>query len=394
VSSTRLAFVDALRKWVGRTLPSRWTLRHGRFFVWRRVVANRLTGVALRGAVAEFEQVEIGSLEQLHPSARVHEIFPAASEPFPLPRVHSTRRWLLQRVRPEVSVPPMRVLELAGGVAFGSEGSVGPDERTLVIDMPTIFPMTRETVANLSDDARRRGRKEIPGLSLSLLQHAATNYSHWLVQGVPRLELARRVVDLSTIDHVLVNEGAPPVVHLALERLGVQPDVVMSVPKSTPMLVCERLLVPTPVTDRSGIPAWSQAFLHDLFPRGITDVGRAKHLLVVRGRDDRRQIMNLDAVLEELESRGFVPTEMEGLSPDEQATLFGAAEVIVAEHGAALANVVFARPGTHVIELIGANTVNWVFASRSWSCGMEHDVLVGIEPTAPPSLWPATAMWR
>lgn len=387
MSRTRIALLDSLRKWVGRTLPSRWTERHGWFFVWRRVLADRLLRLAQRGHAAHFELVEIDALESLHPSTRVHEIFPATSEPFPLPRLHSRRRWLLHRVQPEITVPAMRVIELEDGVIFGSEGTVGPDERTLVIDVPTVFPMSRANIENLSDEARARGRSTVPGLSLSLLQHSAWNYSHWLLQGVPRLELARRVVDLSTVDHVLVNEGMLPVVELALERVGVHPDAVMPVPKSTPMLVCERLLVPTPITDRSGLPDWSRAFVRDLFPRDAPRIPDSTRLLVLRGPGDRRRLLNREAVIDALEVRGFFTTEMEGWSPDEQAALFGAADVIVAEHGAALANVVFSRPGTRVIELLGVNTVNWVFASRSWSCGVEHEVLVGTEPTAPPSLW-------
>jgi capsular polysaccharide biosynthesis protein len=387
VSRTRLALLDSLRKWVGRTLPPRWTERHGWFFVWRRVVAHQLLRLAQRGHAAEFELVEIDDLEARQPSARVHEIFPATSEPFPLPRLHSRRRWLLHRVQPEVAVPAMRVIELEHGVVFGSDGTVGPDERTLVIDVPTVFPMSRANIANLSNEARARGGSAVPGVSVSLLQHSAANYSHWLLQGIPRLDLVRRVVDLSAVDHVLVNEGVLPVVHLALERLGVRPDAVMPVPKSTPMLVCERLLVATPITDRSGLPDWSQAFVRSLFPRDAPRVPDSIRLLVLRGPSDRRRLLNRDAVIDALEGRGFFTTEMEKWSPDEQAALFGAADVVVAEHGAALANVVYCRPGTRVIELLGVNTVNWVFAARSWSCGVEHEVLAGTEPTAPPSLW-------
>ena len=87
MSRTRLALLDSLRKWVGRTLPSRLTARHGWFFVWRRVLADRLLRLAQRGRAANFELVEIDALESLHPSSRVREIFPPTSEPFPLPQL-------------------------------------------------------------------------------------------------------------------------------------------------------------------------------------------------------------------------------------------------------------------------------------------------------------------
>ena len=77
---------------------------------------------------------------------------------------------------------------------------------------------------------------------------------------------------------------------------------------------------------------------------------------------------------------------MDGRSIGEQAAMFASAAVIVATHGAALANLVFSRPGTTVIELMGTNTASPVFAFLAWRRGLDYHMIMGTEP-APPALW-------
>jgi capsular polysaccharide biosynthesis protein len=55
-----------------------------------------------------------------------------------------------------------------------------------------------------------------------------------------------------------------------------------------------------------------------------------------------------------LESRGFVLIDPGTMTVTEQIRAFANAEVIVATHGAALANLTFASPGATVIELFPA----------------------------------------
>jgi capsular polysaccharide biosynthesis protein len=51
-----------------------------------------------------------------------------------------------------------------------------------------------------------------------------------------------------------------------------------------------------------------------------------------------------------LERHGFVPVELETLTLAQQVDLFAKADVVLAEHGAGLANIAFMRPGAQVIE--------------------------------------------
>ena len=75
-------------------------------------------------------------------------------------------------------------------------------------------------------------------------------------------------------------------------------------------------------------------------------------LLVCRGIRNSRNIKNRKALVEALSQFGFAAIQPEKLKFDEQAMLFSSADVIVTEFGAAMANAVFCRPGTRVVEII------------------------------------------
>ena len=78
--------------------------------------------------------------------------------------------------------------------------------------------------------------------------------------------------------------------------------------------------------------------------------------LIWMGREEgtearARGISGHEPLLEELKGRGFELIAFETLSPIEQIAAMNRADVVIAPHGAGLANMVFARPDTHVIEI-------------------------------------------
>jgi capsular polysaccharide biosynthesis protein len=84
-----------------------------------------------------------------------------------------------------------------------------------------------------------------------------------------------------------------------------------------------------------------------------------------------------------LEARGFATVRLEERSWAEQIALFQAARVVVAPHGASLANLVFCAPGTRVVELFARDYVNpcyWRVAALS---GLDYRPVVAAGPGVP-----------
>ena len=77
------------------------------------------------------------------------------------------------------------------------------------------------------------------------------------------------------------------------------------------------------------------------------------------------------------ESRGFKRFEAHPTNHAEQVSVFCNADVIVAVHGAGLANLIFARPGTTVIEIFPENFVKSTFLWLAMRLGLKYRSLIG-----------------
>ena len=74
-----------------------------------------------------------------------------------------------------------------------------------------------------------------------------------------------------------------------------------------------------------------------------------------------------------LERYGFEATTMADQSIREQAVRFASAEVIVAPHGGALANLVFAPERSALIELLPANYLSTYYFMLAASRGIAYE---------------------
>jgi hypothetical protein len=211
----------------------------------------------------------------------------------------------------------------------------------------------------------------IEGLStaISLIGSASANYVHWLTETLPKLALIDEVDDL--ISHPLIIDAdlhpnivesiryvnihnrkliplkrgqvckvdklisISPVAYVPfdyrrgvnLEKLGIKPDWAMFVPRGLHML------------------------RHRLLPRLAAGDTNFRRRLFLRRNSQFRQMHNASEVESLLQEMGFQLVEPETLSFSDQVKLFSSAEIIVAQAGAALGNMVFAPKDSHFVIL-------------------------------------------
>ena len=77
-----------------------------------------------------------------------------------------------------------------------------------------------------------------------------------------------------------------------------------------------------------------------------------KRLYVGREGVKYRRVINEPAVLSRLEAAGFESVSGHAIDFRTEVETFANADVIIGVHGAGLANLIFARPGTKVIEIL------------------------------------------
>jgi capsular polysaccharide biosynthesis protein len=100
-------------------------------------------------------------------------------------------------------------------------------------------------------------------------------------------------------------------------------------------------------------PRWVINFLRSQFANALVQCSSyPKRLFITRKGASYRRILNEEVLDPILQDAGFVSLQLETLSFEEQIRYFSSAEVILAPHGAGLANLVFAAAGTRVIEIL------------------------------------------
>lgn len=190
---------------------------------------------------------------------------------------------------------------------------------------------------------------------------APGNYYHWLIDLLPRVALLQ--LASQQFDRLLLNGSGAGYERASLDALKI-PGHKMQYVNSRERFQIEEAIIPSMDHFAKAIAPWKVELLRRLRQSAneVSAVGRDSveptflaapplRLYISRRRSAVRRIIN-EADLEQiLRAANFQIVELEQKPWSEQIGLFSAAEVILAPHGAALANMVFAEPGTLVAEI-------------------------------------------
>lgn len=196
-------------------------------------------------------------------------------------------------------------------------------------------------------------------------------YYHWLLEDLPAaLATAQRVED----PRLLVSPRAPDVVRRGMAR-AFRPGVARRAVSPS----AGRIRVPQAAF--ASMPEWSGFvrteaidLLRDSFDPRPAAHGRA--IYVSRRRAHNRPLANESELEHALERRGVAIVAAEGLDLDEQIELFASAELVIAPHGAGLANLVWRTEPTTVVEIFPSTSFNDCYARLCAQLGFAYSYLV------------------
>ena len=183
------------------------------------------------------------------------------------------------------------------------------------------------------------------------------NYGHWLIESLPRVDLAGRLVH-SAIGKFIVTLVSPQMARVyrqTMAAFGIGEDQLIFT--DTAPVSCELLIYPLPLTQQPWVKApivlpilrRMAARLRELHPE--TSVPRPEKLFVVRPPGVRRQLLNQPEIQRRLEARGYTTVMPAAFSCAEQAFFFSRAGHVVGTIGAELANLVFCEDGLRLLAL-------------------------------------------
>ena len=179
------------------------------------------------------------------------------------------------------------------------------------------------------------------------------NYSHWLMDYLPRLEFYRGEIPL------LVNHPMAPFQVESLEMLGIPADMVLGLDYPNAYRISNLVYPSTqssvatpPLALRREAVDW----LRKAFAPFFVSKEQHKKIFISRagGAEKRdRRLINHEEIENVAKDQGFEIVACENLPFSEQVRLFSQASVIAGPHGAGFTNMVFAPDDARIIEFMG-----------------------------------------
>ena len=185
----------------------------------------------------------------------------------------------------------------------------------------------------------------------------SSNFHHWLLDCVPKFGLLEKAgFNFSNIDYFILPPPTSPWHLEVLRYLQIPLDRVVS-SSSKVHIRADNLIVPSfsepsRQPERFNYTTEGLEFVRKLIltnsPKSKSYYGK---IIVSRERTVCRRLMDGESIHAHLEDKGFTKVILEDYSLAEQAMIFYSANTIIMPTGGGLANLVFCRPDTTVIEL-------------------------------------------
>ena len=210
-----------------------------------------------------------------------------------------------------------------------------------------------------------RLKKKFFGRILNLAQGASghTNYSHWLLDMLPKLKLYNEIFSFNELNYIYLNK-LNNFQKLSLNLLNL-PNVNLIDSNTYRHLVCEELIAVQHPTYFKGfildqaqfVPEWIVKWLREMYLDKSTEFITKNKIFIDRSASvfNHCQIINQQETINFLKEEGFEILKLENLSFSDQIHVFKKAKIIVSAHGAGLANLCFSEENSRVIEVRPSN---------------------------------------
>ena len=206
-----------------------------------------------------------------------------------------------------------------------------------------------------------RIKKKFKGRVLNLAQGASghNNFSHWLLDMLPKLKLYNEVFKYNDLDYLYLNK-LNSFQKKSLELLGLQNLKIID-SNYYRHIECDELIATQHPSYFNGfildkakyVPYWIVKWLRDSFLEKSKKIEVKKNIFIDRSLSNFKhsQIINLEETKNLLKEQNFDIVKLENLSFDEQIFVFNNAEIVIGAHGAGLTNLCFSKEKTKVIEI-------------------------------------------
>ena len=224
------------------------------------------------------------------------------------------------------------------------------------------------------------------GTLLALIQDASeNNYTHWLIDILPRLKIFEKNNSIEKIDHFLLPELKYNFQYETLKILNIPLNKILS-DKKNRHIQSETLIVTDHPWYKKGnvhdevinMPEWIILWLREKFLKDAEYKNLSKKIYIDRSDSifSHCKIINSEDVWKFLQKRGFTKIKLTEINFKNQVGLFNHANIIIGAHGAGLSNMIFSKSETKVIEIKPEYHVNDFFPRLSKINNLNYNKIV------------------
>jgi len=269
---------------------------------------------------------------------------------------------------------PTFVINIPNGRVHGKRADIITPDDKLLSDFSLEFYERAHDNPILYRFALRRVKKYAGKLAV-ISSCNSTNYYHWMLDILPRIELLRLG---NYIPDKYVIDSSRNFQKESLKILKISENEIIA--NSNKLHIkADRLLVPSLPSNAANTSGWVCDFLRKTF----LEEERAKNgknyerIYISRAQAAFRRLLNEEEIDPLLEKHGFKKIILENLNLTDQISLFSSAKIIVAPHGAGLTNIVFSNPNTKLLELFPQTYINHCFWTLSNQVGLDYHYMIG-----------------
>jgi capsular polysaccharide biosynthesis protein len=235
----------------------------------------------------------------------------------------------------------------------------------------TNYLQSPDSIAAAQIRAERLVRPAFDGIVATCCDHWDANYYHWIAHTVPTVHAILQRHPNGGI--ALLTPRLAPWQNESLDLIGA--GAIARIPTD---LDAQYFLPVAEYYDfvaghgDYALSGMSQAAYQGMSERAASAGPQHRRIYIDRSASPNRRAPNEAALVERLRERGFHAARMETLRPAEQVALFRDAGLVVALHGAGLANIGFCRPGAVVYEIVPSHYRNPCFLRMAMQGGLRY----------------------
>jgi hypothetical protein len=251
------------------------------------------------------------------------------------------------------SVGRVAVAELPDGRVLGPHRAVITGNGDLVFEVSWYFGTKRPREHPVFLNPYPPPPARINGRLGVLAQRGDGNYYHFLMDVLTKLGVLEQAPEIAPPD-VWYVPAQTRFQRELLDLFGIGTDQRIDAGEQL-HVQADSLVVPGPPAMTEKNPPWAVEFLRGRLLPHVDTSGARRNIYITRGPSaNNRSITNEPDLLDVLAAHDFEHVDPGTLSVVDQIRTFATANVIVAPHGAALANIIFASPGSTLVELFPA----------------------------------------